>query len=82
MGDVSYETLRGLIAKLNQHVADLEAENARLRSALRMAKGFIEALRVPQDIAQAGLQVWQGSSVMRVLDSALSQGQTGEGEKQ
>ena len=49
-----------------------------LRRAAQRALAFFETMRVPQNIEEAGMQVWQGSMVIDSLRSALHEDDAGD----
>jgi hypothetical protein len=74
MRDTEFEALKLLMKKVHQHVADLEAENARLREGLKIIAGHDPATCngiMPADCVE---------TMREVARALLSQGQTGEGE--
>jgi hypothetical protein len=70
MRDTEFEVLKLLMKKVHQHVADLEAENARLKNAARRMLNHIDQGGDVDDLMEC----------RALLVGVLSQGQTGEGD--
>jgi hypothetical protein len=70
MRDTEFEVLKLLMKKVHQHVADLEAENARLKNAARRMLNHIDQVGDDDDLMEC----------RALLVGVLSQGQTGEGD--
>lgn len=70
----AYET----IIALHDQMAELERENARLRAACQRARDTIANHRVPNTIAQAGIQIFlQMGPCLDHLDAVLGKEQGG-----
>jgi hypothetical protein len=89
MRDTEFEVLKLLMKKVHQHVADLEAENAKLREVLQNQWLGYMLRSVSKDQCQCdpevGMAPCEACAALNLQETierllSLSQGQTGEGD--